>query len=199
MPYTPEHKRRTRQRIVGAAARLFNRRGFAEVTIGEIMAAAGLTHGGFYRHFGGKEELYAEAVRHFLRKEAPARWQKRRAGPRRPDQPFARFVVDAYLSRAHLDDVEGSCPLIGLSSDVARGSASVKAAYREVALAMIAVFRANLKGRAAHDDAMVLVALCVGGMVLARALDDRDLATDVLATAHRHALATTGWAGGKMG
>ena len=193
MPYTPDHKRRTRQRIVGAAARLFNRKGF-EVTIGEIMTAAGLTHGGFYRHFGSKAELYAEAVRHFLRKEAPARWQKRRGRVRRPDQPFARFVVDAYLSRDHLDDVEGSCPLIGLSSDVARSSASVKAAYREVALSMIAVFRANLKGRAARDEAMVLVALCVGGMVLARALDDRDLAADFLATAHRHALATTGWA-----
>jgi len=86
MPYTPDHKRRTRQRIVGAAARLFNRKGF-EVTIGEIMTAAGLTHGGFYRHFGSKAELYAEAVRHFLRKEAPARWQKRRGGERRPDQP----------------------------------------------------------------------------------------------------------------
>ena len=174
-----------------AAARLFNRglRG----PIGEIMTAAGLRMAAS-RHFGRKAELYAEAVQHFLRKEAPARWQKRGGRERRPDQPFARFVVDAYLSRDHLDDVEGSCPLIGLSSDVARSSASVKAAYREVALSMIAVFRANLKGRAARDHAMVLLALCVGGMVLARALDDRDLAADFLATAHQHALATTGWA-----
>jgi TetR/AcrR family transcriptional repressor of nem operon len=197
VPYTPEHKRRTRQRIVGAATRLFNRKGFAEVSIGEIMTAAGLTHGGFYRHFGSKEELYAEAVRHFLRKEAPARWQKGRAGPRRPDQPFARFVVDAYLSRDHLEDVDGSCPLIGLSSDVARSSAEVRAAYREVALSMIAVFKANLKGRAARADAMILVALCVGGMVLARALDDGDLADEFLGRAHRHALSTAGWGGGR--
>ena len=98
MPYTPEHKRRTRQRIVGAAARLFNRNGFAEVTIGEIMAAAGLTHGGFYRHFAGKEELYAEAVRHFLRKEAPARWQKRRAGA--PAGPAVRALRGRRLSVA---------------------------------------------------------------------------------------------------
>jgi AcrR family transcriptional regulator len=193
MPYTPDHKRRTRQRIVAAAARLFNRKGFAAVTIGEIMTAAGLTHGGFYRHFGSKQELYAEAVRHFLRKEAPARWQKRRAGPRRGDQPFARFVVDAYLSRDHLQDVDGSCPLIALPSDVARGGGAVKAAYREVAQSMIALFKANLTGRAARDQAMALVALCVGGMVLARALDDRDLADGFLASAHRHALATTGW------
>ena len=193
MPYAPDHKRATRQRIVGSAARLFNRKGFAEVTLGEIMTAAGLTHGGFYRHFGSKEELYAEAVRHFLRKQAPARWQKRRTGRRSPDQPFARFVVDAYLSRDHLEDVDGSCPLIGLSSDVARGGAPVKAAYREVAQSMIAVFKANLKGRAAREQAMLLVALCVGGMALARGLDDQDLADDFLATAHKHALATTGW------
>lgn len=196
MPYTPEHKQQTRERIVGAAARLFNRRGFAEVTIGEIMTAAGLTHGGFYRHFGSKEELYAEAVRHFLKKEVPARWQKGFAGPRIPDRVFARFVVDAYLSRDHLEDVDGSCPLVGLSTDVARSSSAVKAAYREITQSMVDVFKAHLKGRAARDQAMVLVALCVGGMVLARALDDQDLAGDFLKTAHKHALQTTGWRDG---
>ena len=56
MPYAPEHKPQTRKRIVEAAARLFNRRGFADVTIGEVMKTAGLTHGGFYRHFSGKED-----------------------------------------------------------------------------------------------------------------------------------------------
>ncbi len=193
MPYTPEHKQQTRERIVGAAARLFNRKGFAEVSIGEIMTAAGLTHGGFYRHFSSKEELYAEAVRHFLKKEMPARWQKGPGGRCPPDQAFARFVVDAYLSPDHLEDVDGSCPLVGLSTDVARSNGVVKAAYREVAQSMIEVFKANLEGRAARDQAMVLVSLCVGGMVLARALDDQDLANDFLATAHRHALKTTGW------
>lgn len=193
MPYTPEHKQQTRERIVGAAARLFNRKGFAEVSIGEIMTAAGLTHGGFYRHFSSKEELYAEAVRHFLKKEMPARWQKGPGGRCPPDQAFARFVVDAYLSPDHLEDVDGSCPLVGLSTGVARSNGVVKAAYREVAQSMIEVFKANLEGRAARDQAMVLVSLCVGGMVLARALDDQDLADDFLATAHRHALKTTGW------
>jgi len=77
MPYPQDHKQQTRNRIVRSAASLFNRRGFAEVTIGEIMTAAGLTHGRFYRHFTSKEELYAEAVRHFLQKEAPASWQKK--------------------------------------------------------------------------------------------------------------------------
>jgi AcrR family transcriptional regulator len=66
MPYSPNHKQDTRRRILRSAARLFNRRGFSEATIDEIMTAAGLTHGGFYRHFSSKDKLYAEAVRHFL-------------------------------------------------------------------------------------------------------------------------------------
>ena len=186
-----------RAKIVDVAARLFRERGFDGVGLDEIMREAGLTHGGFYRHFGSKEELYAEAVRHFLKKEVPERWQKGLADACLPDQRFARFVVDAYLSRDHLQDVGVSCPLVGLSSDVARSSGGVKSAYREVAQAMVDVFKTNLKGRGARDQAMVLVALCVGGMVLARALDDKDLAKDFLDTAHKHALKTTGWRDGR--
>jgi AcrR family transcriptional regulator len=117
-----------------------NREPQADVTIGEIMTVAGLTHGGFYRHFGSKEELYAETVRHFLRKEAPERWQKGPAGACKPDQSFARFVIGAYLSRDHLEDVDGSYPLVGLSSDVAHSGHAVKGAYREVAESMIQVY-----------------------------------------------------------
>jgi AcrR family transcriptional regulator len=196
MPYRPDHKFETRRRIIESARRLFNRKGFAKVSIDEVMEKAGLTRGGFYRHFRDKEELYAEAVRHFLRKEVPERWQK---GPakRMPGRAFARSVVDAYLSRGHLEDVEGSCPLIALSSDAARIGGGVKAAYREVAQSMIDVFKANLQGRAARDQAVVLVALCVGGMVLARALDDQTLAHDFLGTTHKFALKTTGWLDGR--
>jgi TetR/AcrR family transcriptional repressor of nem operon len=145
MRYRPEHKLETRRQIIESARRLFNRKGFAEVSIDEVMENTGLTRGGFYRHFRDKEELYAEAVRHFLRKEVPERWQK---GPakRMPGKAFARFVVDAYLSRDHLEDIEGSCPLITLSSDAARSDGGVKAAYREVAQSMVEVFKANLPG-----------------------------------------------------
>ena len=72
MPYTTRHKQDTRQRILESARRLFNSKGFAEVSIGEIMANAGLTHGGFYRHFNDKSELYAEAVQWFLCEATPA-------------------------------------------------------------------------------------------------------------------------------
>ena len=78
MPYSPKHKRDTREKILESARRLFNRNGYSGVSIDEIMTDAGLTHGGFYRHFSGKDELYAAAVRQFLCKKAPAPWQKQR-------------------------------------------------------------------------------------------------------------------------
>jgi TetR/AcrR family transcriptional regulator, transcriptional repressor for nem operon len=61
--HATDHKQDTRRRILRSAARLFNRKGFSEATIDEIMTAAGLTHGGFYRHFSSKDKLYADAVR----------------------------------------------------------------------------------------------------------------------------------------
>src|ERR1700722_6014302 len=77
MPYSLKHKQETRERIVKSARRLFNRRGFTEVTIDQIMKHAGLTRGGFYKHFDTKEQLYADAVRQFLCKDPPERWQKK--------------------------------------------------------------------------------------------------------------------------
>jgi TetR/AcrR family transcriptional repressor of nem operon len=195
MPYSPKHKDETRQRILASAARLFNRRGFSEVTIGEIMTAAGLTHGGFYRHFKSKDELYSEVIAQYLCRP-PEPWQQTPAGRCAPGLPFARYVVDAYLSREHLEDVDGSCPLIGLPSDAARGSPAVKTAYRQVAEHMIRLFEANLSGPESRDQALVVVSLCVGGMVLARAIDDEALATELRESAQRHILATTGWEDG---
>src|SRR5437667_7115491 len=82
MPYSPEHKRDTREKILESARRLFNRKGFSGASIEEVMSDAGLTRGGFYRHFSGKDELYAAAVRQFLCKKAPARWQSGRRDSR---------------------------------------------------------------------------------------------------------------------
>src|SRR5580692_2463580 len=132
MPYTRKHKQETRERIVNSARRLFNRRGFTEVTIDQIMQHAGLTRGGFYKHFDTKEQLYSHAVRQFVCMEAPERWQSKHVDRCAQGHTLARMIVNAYLSREHLDDREGSCPLVALPSDVARGGKAVKAAFRQV-------------------------------------------------------------------
>jgi TetR/AcrR family transcriptional regulator, transcriptional repressor for nem operon len=190
MSYSPKHKRDTREKILESARRLFNRNGYSGVSIEEIMSEAGLTHGGFYRHFSGKDELYAAAVRQFLCKKTPAAWQKRR-------QPTAKShaqrIVDAYLSREHFVDHDGCCPLLGTAANVDRRGEMVKAAYQEVVEQLVKVFEGNLKGPRPHERALALVALCVGGMVLARNVCDSHLANELRRSAHAEVLRTAGW------
>src|SRR5258708_2716094 len=186
MPYSPEHKRDTREKILESARRLFNRKGYSGVSIEAIMSEAGLTHGGFYRHFGGKDELYAAAVRQFLCRKTPAAWQRRRA-PKTKAKPHALRLADAYFSRDHFDDHDGCCPLIGTT--VQRGGAAVTAAYEEVVVQLVAVFEKHLNAArdrarerardAARERALALSALCAGGMVLARNAGDPALADDL--------------------
>jgi len=192
MPYSPKHKRNTREKILESARRLFNRNGFSGVSIDEIMTDAGLTHGGFYRHFSGKDELYAAAVRQFLCKKAPVPWQKQRE-PTTVTKSDAQRVVDAYFSRKHFDDHDGCCPLLGTASDVERRGEIVKVAYQEVVEQLIKIFEDHLKGPRPHERALALVALCVGGMVLARNVCDSDLADNFRRSAHAEVLRTAGW------
>lgn len=179
MPYSPEHKAQTRARIVASARKLFNRRGFAEVSIDEIMADAGLTRGGFYNHFATKEELYAEAVGEILKCD-PSQWKVAGVDIGALPATVARQVISAYLSDRHLEDIDAACPLIALPSDVARGGEGVKRAYRQVLEGMIRLFQASQEGHAdARQRAVAIATLCVGGMVVARALDDEALSAEI--------------------
>ena len=194
MPHPPSQKLETRERILTSARHLFNKKGFAEVTIDEIMAEAGLTRGGFYKHFGTKEALYAEAIAQFSC-YGPEAWQRAHVDASARGPRLARMIVSAYLSKEHFDDRDGSCPMIGLPSDAARAGAAIKAAYRQVLERMAAVFEASLPPGepSARQRALALVALCVGGMVLSRAIDDPTLAEDLRNAARNHALAAAGW------
>ncbi len=195
MPYTQEHKQATRRRILQSARRLFNRSGFADVSIDEVMAAAGLTRGGFYRHFADKEELYAAAVLQFICGDRPEPWQARHVDPAARGADLARMIVDAYLSPDHFDDREGSCPMIALPSDTARGGDAVKGAFRQVLLMMVDTFAASLgPGEGSpRSRALALASMVVGGMVLARAVDDRVLADELRDSARTQAMAIAGW------
>jgi len=195
MPYPQDHRQETREKILASARRLFNRNGLSEVSIDAVMAGAGLTRGGFYSYFDSKEELYAEAITAFTRRFPSEPWQCSLGMPPPADRPLAATIVDTYLSREHFEDVEGSCPMLGLPSDVARGGTSVKAAYREVLGMMVGAFSANLgpDRKAARERALGIAALCVGGMVLARAVDDPALADDLREAARKMAQSIGAW------
>ncbi|WP_426664643.1 TetR/AcrR family transcriptional regulator [Rhodanobacter aciditrophus] len=194
MPYSADHKQRTRARIVECARMLFNRKGFTEVSIDEIMASAGLTRGGFYNHFRTKEELFVEAVAAYQEFNPLERWPGLDFDPQRCGSAFARQMVDAYLSREHLDDIEGHCPMIALPSDVARAGPGVKHAYRGLLERMAGLLARNadasVDAQAARRRGLALAALCVGGMVLARTIEDEAFREEIRAAAHAtaHAL-----------
>ena len=181
MPYSAEHKRKTRAKIVETARRLFNRHGFNGVSIDMVMQAAGLTRGGFYNHFRNKEELFSEAVMSFLMGRG-AVWRKDAGVDVTNLKPEMAFqMIDAYLSPEHLGDLEGQCPMIALPSDIARGGADAQKSLQVLLEAMVSLFQANMS--ADRDEtrqwAQAITALCVGGMVLSRALPDSELAKEV--------------------
>ncbi len=193
MPFTPAHKARTRSRIVESARVMFNRKGFDEVSIDEIMKTAGLTRGGFYNHFTSKDALYAEAVRSFASCNPFARESERLGGHASPKQA-ARRLIELYLSDDALDDVDQHCPLIAVPSDVARAGLQPRAAYTEIVRRMLNVFRGAFTDADADGDAKarVILNLCVGGMLIARTTDDPELRRSLRGAALDQALRLIG-------
>lgn len=191
MPYTREHKQRTRARIVESARVMFNRHGFEQVSIDDVMKHAGLTRGGFYNHFGSKDELYAEAVRSFSSCNPFAQKLASLPPRARPDaRKLARMLVELYLSDEILADVDQHCPLVALPSDVARAGLSPRAAYTQLVENMLHVFREAFAAgdRSRARKAQLIVNLCVGGMVIARTTHDRSLARSLRSAARTEAL-----------
>ena len=104
------------------------------------------------------------------------------------------MIIKAYLSREHFDDRDGSCPMVGLPSDAARSGKLARAAFQQVLEKMVVAFEANV-GPApvpARERALALAALCVGGMVLARAVDDERLSDELRHAARSQAFRTLG-------
>lgn len=197
MPYPPERRRQTRARIIRSAQALFNRHGFTGVSIDEVMEHAGLTRGGFYSYFRTKSELYAEAVALALAVTPWSRWDGVSVDFAARDA--ARQVVDAYLSREHFGDVEGSCPMVTLPGDVARSGKAVRRAFENVFKSMTGLFEESLKreGQADRQRALAIAVICVGGMVVARSVERAELADEIRAAARRAALQLGAWKEGR--
>jgi AcrR family transcriptional regulator len=194
LAYPKGHREKVRQRIVESARRLFNRNGFENVSVDGIMADAGLTRGAFYTYFRSKSDLYTEVLSCFF---TDPNWKNRWKGVKVDlSSPEAGpQIVRAYLSQQHLDDVENSCPMVALPSDVARGDERVKAAFENVFRAMVTVLGQEVKHTAGprEEAAMAIASLCVGGMVLARSLKDRKFVDRLRDAATQAALALGGW------
>lgn len=196
MPYPSGHRKQTKKKIIDSARRLFNRHGFDNVSVQQIMSGAGLTHGGFYSYFSCKADLYAKVLDCFF---TDPNWKSCWEGVRvdLSSSDVGPQVVRAYLSRQHYENVEDSCPMVALPTDVARGGVAAKQAFEEVFRAMVAVLQRSLsnKGKARHRNAQAIAALCIGGMVVSRALVNRKHADELRRSCEAMALALGGWNG----
>ena len=198
MPYPKGHRTEVRKIIVQSARRLFNRHGFNGVSLQQIMAGAGMTHGGFYSYFASKSDLYVEVLGCFFTDpEWKHCWEGVDVDLSSGD--VGPQVVRAYLSRQHFEDVENSCPMTALPTDVARGSMNTKRAFETVFRAMVSVLERSSSTTAAprREQAQAMAALCVGGMVVARAMADRNYADELRDACMSVALELGGWSNGR--
>ena len=184
-----------RERIVDTASRLFREKGFDGVGVDAIMNGAGLTHGGFYGHFGSKDDLAAEAIARALE---------------RSDEKQSRYanltdLVSEYLSERHCADRANGCAIAALGADMARRRDGVRRGLTKHVRGQLDRFTHLLGNGAAErrrKRAIATLAGMVGALTLARGVDDPALSKEILAVARdalgeaRPAGKSSGWRGG---
>lgn len=179
MKVSREQAAANHDRIVDTAAQLFRERGFEGVGVADLMKEAGLTHGGFYGHFGSKEELMVEASARALT-ENLATWS--RLAERADENPLPA-LAEAYLTSSHRDDPGAGCLLAALGPEVSRQSPAVRRAitdYVKSACDLLAKLVPGKSKRARRQQVLATYATLVGTMVMARAVDDRALSQEIL-------------------
>ncbi|MGK3143603.1 TetR/AcrR family transcriptional regulator [Pantoea sp. C2G6] len=164
MKVSKQQVQENRARIVETASELFRARGYDGVGIADLMSAAGLTHGGFYKHFRSKADLMAEAMTCGFSQAAA-----QVAAADRSD------FVKNYLSRQHRDGMAQGCMMAALGADSARQSDEVKSAFAAGLERQIAALTADGSSRA---EIINMIAQLVGSMVLSRACPDDDPLSD---------------------
>jgi TetR/AcrR family transcriptional repressor of nem operon len=182
MRYRPEHRVQTHQKIVKDAARRVRAEGLTGAAVSAVMRDAGLTHGGFYKHFGSKDELVLESLRAAFREIAD--FLARAAQNTQPRNAW-KVIVKTYLSAEHCDHAECGCPLAALAPELARADKTMKAQI----LAEMEKYKSRMlpfmPGRRTADKErafLVIISAMLGAVAIARILPDRAERARVLAS-----------------
>jgi TetR/AcrR family transcriptional repressor of nem operon len=178
-----------RSAIENVSAKLFREKGFNGVSVADLMAAAGLTHGGFYGHFSSKDELAAVACAGAF-DHALERWEKRVENAK-DEKTALKAIVDNYLSAKNVLDIGNSCPGPALAVDVAREAPDkpVRAAYLDGTKELLEVLASLCPSDDAalrRQTALAQWSMMVGAMMLARATHGDPLADEILSAARAH-------------
>jgi len=181
MRYSETHKAETHAKLVKLAGRALREKGPDRLAVAELMAAAGLTHGGFYAHFKSKDALLAEALQGVFEDSR----QRRRAvaDGLPPRQALVRYI-DAYLSPAHRDRPATGCPLVALNSDLPRQSRKFRAAFDAGVTLLVSEFEDSLMAAGIADSdglAASVLAAMAGAIAVSRGIADKRLSDALLA------------------
>lgn len=187
MPYTKEHKARTRQRILEEAQKAFRQHGVRGVSVPRIMERAGLTHGGFYAHFASKEALLAEACQTGLKMTSRALAE---ASSDALEGERLAGVVETYVSAGHRDHPEMGCVVPALGAEIARQSDEVRQAFTRSFRDFVATLQSVLPDERPDEDAYALAAGMVGAVLMSRAVDDSELSERILAVCRANLIDT---------
>lgn len=184
MGHSRATKAESHARIVKTAAARFREAGVEGVGVADLMKASGLTHGGFYRHFGSRDELVAEAVELALSDGGSA--VEAIAASKAPRAQVVGALIDAYLGTAHRDSLATSCAVTTLAGDVARSTERARSAYTKQVGVYLDVL-ARLAGADASKDqrakAIAALSALVGAVSLSRAVNDEALSREILQSA----------------
>jgi len=184
MRHSKAEKARTHKHIVAIASKRFREKGLAGIGIAQLMKQAGLTVGGFYKHFNARDDLVAEAVGSAL-----GRWKRQADAAASGGPPVTyELLVDEYLSEAHRNNPGTGCPVGALAGDIGRSGkrtrALVTAQIRDdIALLANLIRGANEADKgAARSQAILTYCALVGAIGVARAVSDEQLSREILKT-----------------
>src|SRR5271168_985160 len=175
-----EEAAETRKSIVRAAAREFRERGIVATGLADLMKAAGLTHGGFYRHFASKDQLVAEATvaaMDSILEELAA-------------HPTVNSAVAGYLSTRHRDNPASGCPLAALGGELARSDKNARAAATAGFVRLVDILLAGKAHTAdARRQALVAAVAMIGAVTMSRVVSDSALSDEILDAAGKNLMA----------
>ncbi|TGQ71615.1 MAG: TetR/AcrR family transcriptional regulator [Mesorhizobium sp.] len=167
-----------REAVINAASQLFREHGFDGIGLKDLMKGAGLTQGGFYKQFGSKDDLAAQASRRAM-EHATRRWSTVAAAS--PDPLEA--VIGLYLSPGHREEKSDGCPLVALGSDAARQSEEVRVPFQDGIAAHLEILEELMpaaEGTGSHQRAMAMLSLMVGAVTISRILRDEEMSLHFL-------------------
>lgn len=178
MPYSKDHKKQSSIRILECAYRLFAARGFDATSIDNIMAEANLTRGAFYAHFHSKSELYREALNHAA---INSMLTDGKPGPMSASS-WLQELLEGYLHEDQINQMGRPCPLAFLATGVATKEPEVRSAYTGASKGMNSVINGYTESfsRCSGENILATTAMIIGGVAVARALDNTELTTDLL-------------------